>query len=29
LSRSISAGSLTRFDALNPISIVTIDRHLN
>ncbi|MEG4317643.1 MULTISPECIES: precorrin-6y C5,15-methyltransferase (decarboxylating) subunit CbiE [unclassified Microcoleus] len=29
LSRSVSAGSLTRFDALNPISIVTIDRHLN
>ena len=29
LSRSVSGGSLTRFDALNPISIVTIDRHLN
>ena len=29
LSRSVSAGSLTRFDALNPVSIVTIDRHLN
>ncbi|MCC3509391.1 MAG: precorrin-6y C5,15-methyltransferase (decarboxylating) subunit CbiE [Microcoleus sp. PH2017_17_BER_D_A] len=29
LSRSVSVGSLTRFDALNPISIVTIDRHLN
>ncbi|MEG4283974.1 precorrin-6y C5,15-methyltransferase (decarboxylating) subunit CbiE [Microcoleus sp. A006_D1] len=29
LSRSLSGGSLTRFDALNPVSIVTIDRHLN
>ncbi|WP_293126565.1 precorrin-6y C5,15-methyltransferase (decarboxylating) subunit CbiE [Microcoleus sp. bin38.metabat.b11b12b14.051] len=29
LSRSVSAGTLTRFDALNPISIVTIDRLLD
>jgi precorrin-6Y C5,15-methyltransferase (decarboxylating) len=29
LSRSVAGGSLTRFDALHPISIVTIDRQLN
>jgi len=29
LSRSLAGGSSTRFDALNPVSIVTIDRHLN
>ncbi|MEG4200282.1 precorrin-6y C5,15-methyltransferase (decarboxylating) subunit CbiE [Microcoleus sp. Pol12A5] len=29
LSRSVNAGNLTRFDSLNPVSIVTIDRHLN
>ena len=29
LSRSLLAGDLTRFDPLRPVSIVTIDRHLN
>ncbi|MEG4342739.1 precorrin-6y C5,15-methyltransferase (decarboxylating) subunit CbiE [Microcoleus sp. A003_D6] len=29
LSRSVAGGNSTRFDALNPVSIVTIDRHLN
>ncbi|MBD0314563.1 MAG: cobalamin biosynthesis bifunctional protein CbiET, partial [Microcoleus sp. T3-bin5] len=29
LSRSLAGGSSTRLDALNPVSIVTIDRHLN
>jgi len=29
LSRSVDRGNSTRFDALRPVSIVTIDRHLN
>lgn len=29
LSRSVAGGNSTRFDALRPVSIVTIDRHLN